>query len=115
MLKYKRTDVVVYFTQKELEYRRVGCCWEVLLDGAWRLSKECEQIEAQYKKRTSLRNLIKRKNELSGDSSFYNRNSDSELTDIVKELINILGIGTYIDNTTIELLDKLDTGEIEVK
>lgn len=114
MLKFKGTDVVVYFTQRELEYRRVDGCWEVFLDGMWRPSKDCKEIECQYKKRTALRNLIKRKDEIN-KVSILNQDKDTELTKIVREIIDTVGICTYIDNTSQELLEKLDTGEVEVK
>jgi hypothetical protein len=116
MLKYKRTDVVVYFTHKEMEYRRVDSCWEVYLDGMWRVSLDCESVETQYKKRIKLRNLIKRKELLvSNDNNVNSTNRESEISDIAGELISIFGITTYMDNTSNQLLEKLDTGEIEVK
>jgi len=115
MLKYKRTDVVVYFSHKELEYRRMDSCWEVLLDGNWMLSKDCDAIEDQYKQRTKFRNLIKRKESLSKSTVTGNNNDTTELSNLVRILIDTLGIGTYMDNTTQQILDKLDSGEIEVK
>ena len=116
MLKYKRTDIVVYFSYNELDYRRVDSCWEVCLDGIWMLSKDCEWIESQYKKRINLRNLIKRKECLSQNSLSDDENSTTgELSVIVRKLIDTLGIGMYMDNTAKQLLDKLDTGEIQVK
>ena len=116
MLKYKRTDVVVYFSDKELEYRRVDECWEVHLDGMWRLSKDCDFIESQYKQRICLRNLIMKRDVLATSSSFARDNSnENDLSTIVRKLIDTLGISVYMSNTTQELLDKLDTGEIEIK
>jgi len=117
MLKYKRTDVVVYFSDKELEYRRVDECWEVHLDGMWRLSKDCDSIESQYKQRICLRNLIMKRDTLASSSSPTSDNTSdvNELSTIVRKLIDMLGIGVYMSNTAQELLDKLDTGEIQIK
>jgi len=116
MLKYKRTDIVMYFSHNELEYRRVDSCWEVFLGGMWVASKDCELIESQYKKRTKLRKLITRKESLSVTSTGNNGNSNTnELSILVRDLIDTLGIGVYMDNTATQLLDKLDSGEIQVK
>ena len=116
MLKYKRTDVVVYFSFKELEYRRVDGCWEVLFDGMWIQSKDCQVIEEQYKKRTALRNLIKKRDELNKSSLLYtDGDKNNELSQIVSEIINMIGITQYIDSTSQMLFDKLDSGEIDIK
>lgn len=116
MLKYKRTDVVVYFTDKDIEYRRVDSCWEVYLDGMWRVSLDCELVDRQYKRRIKLRNLIKRKELLiSNDNTIESTDRESEISDIAGELISIFGITNYMGNTSAELLEKLDTGEIQLK
>jgi len=112
MLKYKGSDIVVYFTDKDKEYRRVNRCWEVLSDGTWKVSEDCTEIETQYKKRTKLRALIKRREEL--NKTHIEGDKETELTSIVRELISIIGITKYIDTTSNKLLEMIDTGEIEI-
>lgn len=114
MLKYKGTDVVVYFTHNDIDYRRVDGCWEFLSNGSWILSHDCADIERQYKKRTSLRNLIKRKDELNS-KEITNISKENELTATVREIIDTVGISSYIDKTSQQLLDMLDTGELSLK
>lgn len=118
MLKYKGSDIVVYFTYKDLDYRRVDGIWEVKLEDTWVISKECGEIEEKYKKRVEFRNLITRRDELNSSCmSAYdsdNKLKDNELTKIVRRIIDIIGIDKYIDNTSQEILDMLDNGEIEL-
>lgn len=112
MLKYKGSDIVVYFSDKEKEYRRVNKCWEVLSDGTWKVTDDCNEIEIQYKKRTKLRALIKRRDEL--NIKDIEDNKQTELSSIVRELISIIGITKYVDSSSQKLLDMLDSGEIEL-
>ena len=117
MLKYKRTDIVVYFMYNDIEYRRVGGKWEVNINGIWNETNVCEWIETQYKNRTKFRELIKRRDMLAGSSilSPSDKNKENELSEIVTNIIDIIGINKYIDNNSEQLLNMLDNGEIELK